>query len=162
MTKNFPDPQYLQDLAEILSNNALTEIEIRNDDSYIRLGKDIEVSYAAAPAAQMPTSAAAATPASAAQAAPVTSSSAAPVDDPAGHPGVVTSPMVGIVYTRPDPEAEDFITVGAQVSEGDTILLLEAMKVFNPVKAPRSGIIKEIFVESGDPVEFGSALVIIE
>ncbi len=156
MTKHFPDPKYLKDLAEILNNNELTEIEIRHEDSYIRLGKDMIIPpVTAAPVApQMP----------AAPVQPAASQTpAAPVDDdPATRPGVVTSPMVGIVYTRPDPEAEDFITVGTQVNEGDTILLLEAMKVFNPVKAPRSGMVKEIFVESGDPVEFGSALVIIE
>lgn len=158
MTKTFPDPQYLKDLAEILSDNELTEIEIRNDDAYIRLGKEVMTSYVSAAA---PVAHAAPMPASA-ETHIVASSTTTHVEDSASHPGVVTSPMVGIVYTRPDPEASDFITVGARVNEGDTILLLEAMKVFNPVKAPRTGLIKEIFVESGDAVEFGSALVIIE
>ncbi len=157
MTKNFPDAKYIKELAEILADNELTEIEIRKEESYIRLGKDFAPQFMAAPMAQ----AVSAPVAPAAQAAP--QAQAAPVaNDPTEHPGVVTSPMVGIVYMRPDPEAEDFITVGKGVQEGDTLMLLEAMKVFNPVKAPRSGVVKEIFVQSGDPVEFGSALVIIE
>ena len=99
--------------------------------------------------------AAAATPAAAA-AAPAES------DDPASHPGAVTSPMVGTVYMQAEPGASPFISVGDQVSEGQTILIVEAMKTMNQIPAPKSGKIARILVDDGAPVEFGSPLIIIE
>ncbi|MDR0484809.1 MAG: biotin/lipoyl-binding protein [Alphaproteobacteria bacterium] len=83
-------------------------------------------------------------------------------EDLSKHPGAVLSPMVGIVYTRSGPETEDFVKVGSTVNEGDTILLIEAMKVFNPVKAPKSGKIAKILVKSNQPIEYGEVLLIIE
>ena len=83
-------------------------------------------------------------------------------DDPANHPGAVTSPMVGTVYMQPEPGAPAFISVGASISEGDTLLIVEAMKTMNQIPAPKSGIVKRILVEDGAAVEFGSPLAIIE
>lgn len=159
MTKNIPNADYIQALAEIIKKNDLTEIEINNDEIHIRLGKDVFV----APAAMtQPMAAPSVAPVAAAPIAESSSAPAASTTQTADHPGVVASPMVGIVYTKADPDSPDFISVGSQVSEGDTLFLLEAMKIFNPVKAPRSGTVKEIFVQAGEPVEFGSPLVIIE
>ena len=83
-------------------------------------------------------------------------------DDPANHPGAVTSPMVGTVYMQPEPGAPAFISVGASISEGDTLLIVEAMKTMNQIPAPKSGIVKRILVEDGAAVEFGAPLAIIE
>ena len=83
-------------------------------------------------------------------------------DSPANHPGAVTSPMVGTVYMQPAPGAPAFISVGASISEGDTLLIVEAMKTMNQIPAPKSGTIKRILVEDGAAVEFGSPLAIIE
>ena len=90
------------------------------------------------------------------------SASTASVDDPSSHPGVVSSPMVGTVYLQAEPGSPAFVSVGATVAEGDTILIIEAMKTMNQIPAPHAGIIKRILVEDGGPVEFGSPLVIIE
>ncbi|WP_333714755.1 acetyl-CoA carboxylase biotin carboxyl carrier protein, partial [Yoonia sp.] len=83
-------------------------------------------------------------------------------DDPASHPGAVTSPMVGTVYMAPEPGAASFVSTGASVKEGDTLLIIEAMKTMNHIPAPRAGTVKRILVEDGAPVEFGAPLVIIE
>jgi len=99
-----------------------------------------------------------AAPVAAAPAAAVTE----PAEDPASHPGAVTSPMVGTVYLQAEPDSPKFITVGAPVSEGDTLLIVEAMKTMNHIPAPKSGTIKRILVEDGGAVEFGTPLVIIE
>jgi len=84
------------------------------------------------------------------------------IDDPANHPGAVTSPMVGTVYMQPEPGAAAFISVGASISEGDTLLIIEAMKTMNQIPAPKSGVVKRILVEDGAAVEFGAPLAIIE
>ena len=78
------------------------------------------------------------------------------------HPGVVVSPMVGTAYISPDPESPSFVQVGDSILEGDTLLLIEAMKVFNPIKAARSGIVTRVFINNGTPIEFGEPLMIIE
>ena len=83
-------------------------------------------------------------------------------EDPASHPGAVSSPMVGTVYMQAEPDTPAFITVGSKVSEGDTILIIEAMKTMNQIPAPHSGTVKRILVEDGAPVEYGSPMVIIE
>ena len=83
-------------------------------------------------------------------------------EDPAQHPGAVTSPMVGTVYLASEPGASPFVTIGAQVSEGQTVLIIEAMKTMNQIPAPRSGTVKRILVEDGSPVEYGAPLLIIE
>jgi len=161
MTKNNRDQdvEFIQALAELLRENDLTELEVRReygeDDSLdVRISRATTVMQAA-PAAVAPVAAAATAPAAAA-AAP------AALDDPASHPGAVTSPMVGTVYMQAEPGAAPFITVGATVSEGDTLLIVEAMKTMNQIPSPKSGTIKRILIEDGAAVEFGAPLVIIE
>ena len=157
------DVAFIKALAELLNDNELTELQVKreygdNDSLNVRVSKAKEViaapmmaAPAAAPLAAAPTSAPAA--AVAAQTAS---------DDPASHPGAVTSPMVGTVYMQAEPDTPPFITVGAKVSEGDTLLIVEAMKTMNHIPAPKSGTIKRILVEDKAPVEFGAPLVIIE
>jgi acetyl-CoA carboxylase biotin carboxyl carrier protein len=153
------DVAFIQALAELLRENDLTELQVKrdygSDDSLnvrvSRMQPQQVVSTMAAPAAAMPMPAA--TPVAVA---PVTS------QDPADLPGAVTSPMVGTVYMQAEPGAAPFITVGAHVAEGDTLLIVEAMKTMNHIPAPRAGTIKRIVVEDGAAVEFGTPLVILE
>ena len=160
MTKkpNENDVVFIQALAELLSAQDLTEIEVNRlygeDNSLnVRISKTQNVVHmAAAPAAPL----AAAAPATAPAEAP------AAIEDPAAHPGAVTSPMVGTVYLQAEPGSPPFITVGAKVSEGDTILIIEAMKTMNQIPAPKAGTVTRILVEDSAAVEFGSPLVIIE
>lgn len=155
------DVAFIQALAELLRKNDLTELQVKRayaeDDSLkVRVSRanpqmiaaPVQVAAAAAPA-QI--------------AAPVVAATAAPAsDDPASHPGAVTSPMVGTIYMQAEPGTPAFVTVGAQVSEGDTLLIVEAMKTMNHIPAPRSGKVTRIMVEDGSTVEFGAPLVIIE
>lgn len=155
------DVAFIQALAELLNRNELTEIavmrEYGEDDSLeVRVVKQATV-VAAAPA---PVYAAAPAAAPAAAAAPV--AAAATEGDPAAHPGAVTSPMVGTVYLSPEPGANAFVKVGDAVKEGQTLLIVEAMKTMNHIPAPKSGTVKRILVEDGTPVEYGSALMIVE
>ena len=161
MTKkpNENDVVFIQALAELLSAQDLTEIEVNRhygeDDSLnVRISKTQNVVQMAAPVAMA--APAAITPA-AAVAAP-----AAAIEDPASHPGAVTSPMVGTIYLQAEPGNPAFITVGAKVAEGDTILIIEAMKTMNQIPAPHGGTVTRILVEDSAAVEFGSPLVIIE
>ncbi len=161
MKKDLNTSEFIRELAKIIEESGLTEIEIEKDDIQIRLAKDIQVAQVASPIAmapQMPTAAIA--PAPATNDAPSASNEV--TSSPENHPGVISAPMVGIIYTKPDPDADDFAVVGTKVNEGDTVMLIEAMKVFNPIKAPRSGTVTQVFVEAGEPVEFGSPLLIIE
>ena len=164
MTKkpNENDVVFIQALAELLSEQGLTEIEVNRlygeDNSLnVRISKTQNVVHmAAAPAAPL----AAAAPAAPA---PATLAEApAATEDPAAHPGAVTSPMVGTVYLQAEPGSPPFITIGAKVSEGDTILIIEAMKTMSQNPAPQAGTVKRILVEDSAAVEFGSPLVIIE
>lgn len=159
------DVAFIQALAEILQQNDLTEVEVmreygEDDSMNVRVSRQQEVVAAAvapAPIAAAPAAAAPAAPAAApAAAAPAAS------EDPASHPGAVTSPMVGTVYLQAEPGAPSFISVGATVSEGDTLLIVEAMKTMNHIPAPKSGTVKRILVEDGATVEFGAPLAIIE
>ena len=165
MSKNTheADVAFVKALAELLRDNDLTELEVKRD-----YGEDdslnVRVSRASlvAPVAAAPVQyAAPAAPVAAAPAAVAPAAAAAP-EDPASHPGVVTSPMVGTVYMQAEPGAPAFISVGAQVAEGDTILIVEAMKTMNHIPAPRAGTIKRILVDDGAPVEYGAPLVILE
>ena len=155
------DVAFISALAELLNKNDLTELSVKReygeDDSLeVRVVKQATVvTVAAAPAPALHHSAPAAAPVAAA-AAP-----AAP-EDPAQHPGAVTSPMVGTVYLAAEPGASPFVTVGAQVSEGQTVLIIEAMKTMNHIPAPRAGTVKRILVEDGHPVEYGAPLMIVE
>lgn len=160
------DVAFIQALAELLQSNELTEIEVMReygeDDSLnVRVSRQKEVVAAvAAPAAAPVAAAPAAAPVAAA--APAAAPAAASNDDPASHPGAVTSPMVGTVYLQPEPGAPSFISVGATVSEGDTLLIVEAMKTMNHIPAPKSGTVKRILVEDGATIEYGAPLVILE
>ncbi|MEG3617581.1 acetyl-CoA carboxylase biotin carboxyl carrier protein [Magnetovibrio sp. PR-2] len=141
------DDDLIRKLADIMDDTGLTEIEIGQADFTVRVSRGSTAVAAMAPAAA---------PAAAAPGA------AEDAISPADHPGVVTSPMVGVAYTAPEPGAAQFINVGDTVSEGQVVMLVEAMKVFNQIKAPKSGTVKSIMVESGSPVEFGEPLLIIE
>ncbi|SER01282.1 acetyl-CoA carboxylase biotin carboxyl carrier protein [Thalassovita taeanensis] len=152
------DVAFIQALAELLRTNDLTEVEVMREygdsDSL-----NVRVSRAQQAAPQVATQVVAAAPATAAlTAAPAV----AAADDPASHPGAVTSPMVGTVYLQPEPGAPSFAAVGAQVTEGDTLLIIEAMKTMNHIPAPKSGTVKRILVEDGAAVEYGAPLMIIE
>jgi len=157
------DVEFIKALAELLRENDLNELEVSReygeDDSLnVRVARGGVVAapvMAAAPVAAAPAPAQAAAPTAAA-------APAAPSDDPASHPGAVPSPMVGTVYMQAEPGAPAFISVGASISEGDTLLIVEAMKTMNHIPAPKSGTIKRILVEDGAAVEFGTPLVIIE
>jgi len=156
------DVAFIKALAELLRENDLTELEVKRD-----YGEDdslnVRVSRAA-PAAVVAAAPAPAAPVAApiaAQAAPAEAPAAA-AEDPAAHPGAVTSPMVGTVYLQPEPGAPSFVKVGSTVDEGDTLLIVEAMKTMNHIHAPRAGTVKRILVDDGAAVEFGTPLVIIE
>ena len=150
------DTRLVRKLAAILKETELTEIEVERGDLRIRVARSLTV--AAAPVALAPAVAAAAPAAHAAPAAAAESPAA-----PAEHAGdVVPSPMVGSVYLQPQPGAEPFIRIGAMVSEGQTLLIVEAMKTMNPIPAPRAGKVVDILVADAQPVEFGEPLVVIE
>ncbi len=155
------DVAFISALAELLNKNDLTELSVKReygeDDSLeVRVVKQATIVTVAA-AAPVAHHAAPAAPV----AAPVAAAPAAP-EDPAQHPGAVTSPMVGTVYLAAEPGASPFVTVGAQVTEGQTVLIIEAMKTMNHIPAPRAGTVKRILVEDGHPVEYGAPLMIIE
>ncbi len=159
-TPHESDVAFIQALAELLNQNDLAELSVKreygeNDSLNVRVSKftaPAPVAIAAAPAA-----APAPVATSAASAVPATAPS-----DPASHPGAVTSPMVGTCYLSPEPGASAFIAVGDQVKEGQTLLIIEAMKTMNHIPSPRAGTVKRILVEDGTPVEFGAPLLIIE
>ncbi|WP_431282060.1 acetyl-CoA carboxylase biotin carboxyl carrier protein [Humitalea sp. 24SJ18S-53] len=145
------DPAAIRELAKILRETDLSEIELVEGDRRVRVGRTVTVApqtvmVAAGPAAPAP-----------ALAAPVIEA----VPD-AAHPGAVTSPMVGIAYLAPEPGAPQFVTVGARVVQGQTLLLIEAMKTFNQIRAPKAGTVTRILIEGGSPVEYGEALLIVE
>jgi acetyl-CoA carboxylase biotin carboxyl carrier protein len=151
--KTLVDRELIQELSKLLEETGLTEIEIEQDGSRIRVARGGVA--AAAPTVVVPAKPLAAAPQ------PVGESAAAPLD-PAKHPGVVVSPMVGTAYASPEPGAKPFIDVGMTVKAGDTLLIVEAMKTMNQIPAPRGGTVIQILFEDGQPVEFGEPLVIIE
>ncbi len=145
----------VKDLADIMDKAGLAELEYKTETLAIRLSR---LSGAAPVPAIQPV---------AATAAPLVPKSAGnpavdTTENPADHPGAVKSPMVGTVYTAPEPDAPAFIREGDSVSQGQTILIVEAMKVMNPITAPKTGTVVKIFVQNAQPVEFGEALVIVE
>jgi acetyl-CoA carboxylase biotin carboxyl carrier protein len=151
------DPATIRELAQILRDSDLTEIELVDNDMRVKLVRQISV----APMA-MPMAAPIAMPAAGAPAAVAAAPAAAAGVDDADHPGAVTSPMVGVAYLSSEPTAAPFVTVGSKVAQGQTLLLIEAMKTYNQIKAPRAGTVTRILVESGTPVEFGEPLMIVE
>ena len=165
MTKNNRDKdvQFIEALAVLLKEHDLNEVEVNRE-----FGQDDSLTVRVARGSQIVATEPVSTPVMAAPAqesAPISSSTESSEvnnDDPANHPGAVTSPMVGTVYMQPEPGAPAFISVGASISEGDTLLIVEAMKTMNQIPAPKSGIVKRILVEDGAAVEFGAPLAIIE
>ena len=149
------DSALIRELALLLDETSLTEIEIERAGLRVRVARNISI--AAGIPASVP--AVAAAPAAAAAAA---SAASASTGDFSKHPGVVPSPMVGTAYWSPEPGAKPFIEVGAKVSAGQTLLIIEAMKTMNQIPSPRAGTVTQILVEDGQPVEFGEPLVIIE
>ncbi len=151
------DAGLVRELAQLLAEADITEIEVQKGDLRIRVARTASAPVAAAPSpvsvqvAPSPT--------------PVVLSPPAAAEQPnqlADHPGAVKSPMVGTAYRRPSPEADAFVEVGSTVKAGEKILLIEAMKTFNEIVAPRAGTITQILVEDGQPVEYGEPLLIIE
>jgi acetyl-CoA carboxylase biotin carboxyl carrier protein len=143
------DAKAIKELAKLLDETDLTEIEVVEGEQAIRVNRGGTVAVPAAPAAPI-------APVAAAPAAP-----AAPAGEAAAHADAVKSPMVGTVYLQPEPGAQSFISVGQSVKPGDTLMIIEAMKVMNPIKAEKGGTVQEIIVTDGQPIEFGDPLVVI-
>lgn len=148
------DPDLVRDLASILSDSGLTEIEVEHGELRLRLARTVTIAAAPATAVHV-----AAAPAAVA---PVAAAAPAAAADPAKHPGAVPSPMVGTAYLAAEPGATPFIKIGDTVTAGQTLMVVEAMKTFNPIPAPRAGKITAILVNDAQPVEFGEPLVILE
>ncbi len=145
------DPKTLAELAALLNETGLSEIELAEGDRKVRLARILAPVHVpvAAPVAAAPVAAA-----------PVPAAPAAA--DPAKHPGAIKSPMVGVAYLSAEPGSPPYVTVGQHIEAGATLLLIEAMKTFNQIKAPRSGVVKQLLVTSGAPVEFDEPLLIVE
>ena len=150
--KPLVDHDVIRELSELLDETGLTEIEIEQDGQRVRVARNAGRAMAAHSAHIAPPAAA---PAPIAMSSPMSA-------DPTKHPGVVICPMVGTAYAAPEPGAKPFIDVGSQVKAGDTLLIVEAMKTMNQIPAPRSGTVKQILFEDGQPVEYGQPLVIVE
>jgi len=146
------DHEVIRDLARLLDETGLTEIEFERDGVSIRVARHLT----APSRARAPEGSAAPPPAI------VPTAAATTAIDPAKHPGVVASPMVGTAYVGPAPGARPFVEVGTQVKTGETLIIIEAMKTMNQIPAPRSGTVTQILVEDGQPVEYGEPLMIIE
>jgi acetyl-CoA carboxylase biotin carboxyl carrier protein len=144
------DHDLIRELARLLDETGLSEIEYERDGQRVRVARQAQVVAAAPPPR----------PALPAEAA-VPPAETAPLD-PAKHPGVVTSPMVGTAYVGPEPGARPFVEVGSRVAAGDTLLIVEAMKTMNQIPSPRAGTVLQILIEDGQPVEFGEPLMIVE
>jgi acetyl-CoA carboxylase biotin carboxyl carrier protein len=150
--KTLVDRELIQELSKLLDETGLTEIEIEQDGQRIRVARGaVAVAPVAAPVRAATTSVPQ----------PVGESASAPLD-PAKHPGVVTSPMVGTAYAAPEPGAKPFVDIGSKVKAGETLMIIEAMKTMNQIPAPRAGTVIQVLFEDGQPVEFGEPLVIIE
>lgn len=147
------DSEAIRQLAELLDETGLTEIEVSEGEQSIRVSRGGHMTGTANLYPAMVSDPAATA---------VNSPSIVSEASPSNHPGAVSSPMVGTVYMQPEPGAPSFVTKGATVKPGDTLLIVEAMKVMNPIKADKGGTVKDIFVENGQPVEFGELLLIIE
>ncbi len=150
MAKSTFDKTMIRELAELLHETELSEIEVETGDFRLRVARSIAPVAVAAPAPA---------PAAATPQAPAEGGGG---DEYASHPGVVRSPMVGTAYRAPAPGAAPFVEVGSTVKEGQTLLIVEAMKTMNQIPAPRAGVVKAILVEDGQPVEFDEPLMVIE
>jgi len=150
MAKFEMDTEFVRKLAQILHETHLGEIELAEGDKRIRVARPT-VTVAAAPVAATPLAGA-----------PAAGVSAAAGNDLGKHPGAVKSPMVGTAYLAPEPGKPNFVAVGDKVTAGQTVLIIEAMKTFNPIKAPKAGTVTQILVDNAQPVEFGEPLMIVE
>ncbi len=150
------DPVAIRALAQILADTGLTEIEIEQKDAKIRVVRALAPVHVTAAAAPM------AAPVAVAPAAAPAAPTATMETPSIPSAGAVTSPMVGVAYLASEPGSPPFVTVGAKVTQGQTLMLIEAMKTFNQIKAPRAGTVTRILVESGAPVEFGEPLIVVE
>ena len=148
------DRELITALAALLAENNLTEIEWSEGDRRLRVVRAPAQMVVGAPMMQAPAAAAAA--------APVAAAAPAKAEYSKDHPGAVTSPMVGTCYVAPEPGAKPFVTEGQEVRQGQTLLIVEAMKTMNPIPAPRGGTVRRILVKDGGPIEFGQLLMIIE
>ena len=151
------DTKTISKLAEILDKNQLTGLNYEDENCKISLSREISGSFVPTqiPVAPVATS-------TAAQTAPIVEEEKTEEIDYSNNPNVVKSPMVGVVYLSSNPNSAPYVKIGDVIAEGDTICLIEAMKTFNPVKASKGGRVTKILVESGDPVEYGEPLVIVE
>lgn len=146
------DEQAIRKLAELLDETKLTEIEVAEGEQVIRVSRGGIMSSGAPVAFSMPSD----------PAIPQQANTNAPSTIAANHPGAVVSPMVGTVYLQPEPGAPAFVKKGDTVNVGDTLLIIEAMKVMNPIKASKSGTVTQVLAQSGQPVEYGDVLMVIE
>ncbi len=155
------DQDLIRAIAELLNEQNLAEIEIEREDFRVRITRSVaqQVVHAAPQVIHAAPAAAAATHAAPAAAHPA---AAGPADDLASNPGTLTSPMVGTAYTSPEPGATKFVEVGQKVSEGQTILIIEAMKTMNQIPAHRAGTVTRILFEDAQPIEYGQPLAVIE
>jgi acetyl-CoA carboxylase biotin carboxyl carrier protein len=151
--KQIIDHDLIRELASLLTETDLSEIEVEQGETRIRVARNSGSASAPAPihAASPPVASA-----------PLVPGGSAPGDDASAHPGVVTSPMVGTAYCSPEPGARPFVDVGQTIREGQTLLIVEAMKTMNQIPAPRGGTVTSILIEDGQPVEYGEPLMIIE
>ncbi len=161
------DVAFIKALAELLNENELTDLQVKrnyadNDSLNVHISRRPEAAAQPAPAAPAAVAPGAPVPPTAHAAPPPGPAPAAAVEDPADHPGAVASPMVGTVYMQAEPGAPAFVSVGDAVSEGDTLLIIEAMKTMNHIPAQRSGTVRRILIEDGAAVEYGAPLMIIE
>ena len=164
MTKksNDVDVAFIKALADLLRENDLSELQVKRDNAEDG-SLNVRVSRISAVATTIASTAAAPAHAQAAPSAPAPTTEAANApEDPAAHPGAVASPMVGTVYLSSEPGSDPFVKVGDKIAEGQTLLIIEAMKTMNQIPAPSSGTIRRVLVEDGAPVEFGSPLMIVE
>lgn len=157
--KSSIDTAMIRELAQVLADTDLTEIEIEIESLKIRVARQVTVQATVAAPAMTALPVAAAVPAALASG---QAQAGGDSDDPRKHPGVVPSPMVGTAYRRPSPDAKPLVEVGSVVKEGDRLCLIEAMKTFNDIVAPRAGTVTRILFEDGRPVEYGEPLMIIE
>ena len=155
MAKLSIDPALIREIADILHEKDLAEVEWSEDGVQMRIARNMPAPaayYAAAPAGGP----------AAVRGAEATAAAATGAADPGAHPGAVKSPMVGTAYTSPEPGAPPYVEVGDEVSQGQTLLIVEAMKTMNPIPAPRSGRIVQVFIGNEQPVEFDEVLMVIE
>jgi acetyl-CoA carboxylase biotin carboxyl carrier protein len=150
------DPELIRELAALLDENALSEIEIEQHGTRVRVARR------SAAKVKIPPAAANSIPTMPAAPLDVRNLPAEPMADPAAHPGVVASPMVGTAYRAAEPAGKPFVDIGAAVKAGDTLLIIEAMKTMNQIPAPRAGTVTQILFDDGQPVEYGEPLMIIE